>query len=120
MRLLGVVAGIVATSVAFWLLFFIVGLPLFPNLHPEGAIPTGFAWWVHVAVATTPPLVSLLLTFFLGGLAAGGAASASPGPNGVVGAALIAFGGFSVVRSATGALDMGTHKQSWRDLHGFR
>ena len=93
--LVGVVAGVVATSVVFWLLFFIVGLPLFPNLYPEGVIPTGFAWYIHVVVATIPPLVSLLLTFFLGGLAAGGVASASPGPNGAVSAALTAFGGFT-------------------------
>ena len=94
LRLVGVVAGIVATSVMFWLFFFIVRLPLFPNLYPEGAIPTGFAWWVHVVAATIPPLISLLLTFFLGGLVVGGVTSASPGTNGVAGAALIAFGGF--------------------------
>lgn len=95
MRLVGVVAGIVATSVAFWLLFFVVGLPLFQNLYPEGMIPTGFAWYAHVVLATISPLISLLLTFFLGGLAAGGVTSASPGPNGVAGAALTAFGGFT-------------------------
>jgi hypothetical protein len=42
------ILSIMATCVAFWLLFFVVGLPLFPNLYPEGAIPTGLAWYVHV------------------------------------------------------------------------
>jgi hypothetical protein len=94
LRLVGIFAGIVATSAAFWLLFLVVGLPLFPNLYPEGVIPTGFAWYVHAALATIPPLLSLLLTFFHGGLVAGGVTSASPGLNGMAGAALMAFGGF--------------------------
>lgn len=92
--LVGVIAGIVTTSAAFWLLFVVVGLPFFPNLYPEGAIPTGFAWYVHVVSATIPPVFSLLLTFFLGGLVAGGVTSASPGPNGAAGAALLASGSF--------------------------
>ena len=92
--LVGVVAGIVTTSTAFWLLFVVGGLPFFPNLYPEGALPTGFAWYVHVIWAIIPPLFSLLLTFFLGGLVTGGVTSASPGPNGAVGAALLASGSF--------------------------
>jgi hypothetical protein len=93
--LVSVVAGVVATSVAFWLIRVVVGLPLFPNLYPEGAIPTGFAWYIHVVLFTFPPLASLLLSFFLGGLAAGGVASATPGSNGAVSAALTGFGGFT-------------------------
>lgn len=94
LRLVGVVAGIVATYVANRLLSLIVRVPFFPNLYPEGVIPTGFAWYVHVASATIPSLMVLFSTFFLGGMASGGVASASPGTNGAVGAALIAFGVF--------------------------
>jgi hypothetical protein len=34
---LGVVVGVAATCAAFWLLFFVVGLPLLPTLLPEGS-----------------------------------------------------------------------------------
>ena len=94
-RLVSIIVGVVATCAVFWLLFLVVGLPLFPNLYPEGAIPTGFAWYVHVVRATLPPLGSLLLTFFLGGLASGGMASSSPGLNGASSVAVAAFGGFA-------------------------
>jgi hypothetical protein len=95
LRFVGVVAGIVATCVAFWLLFFVIRLPLFPNLYPEGVIPTGFAWYVHVVRATIPSVLSLLLTFFLGGLAAGVAGPAFSGRNGALGAAITAIGAFA-------------------------
>ncbi len=93
-RWVSLVVGVMATSAAFWLLL-VFGLPILPGLYPEGAIPTGLAWYVHLVRATAPPLTFLLLTFFLGGLAAGRAASTSPGLNGAVGAAITAFGGFA-------------------------
>lgn len=94
-RWASIIVGVVATSATFWLLFLVVGLPLFPNLYPEGAIPTGTAWYVHVVRATLPPLASLLLTFFLGGLVSGGVTSVSWEFYGALSVAVTAFGGFA-------------------------
>lgn len=80
----------VATCVVLWLLFFVVDLPLFPNLYPEGAIPTGIAWYAHVVRATLPPL-----TLFLGGLISGVVAPGFRGLNGAVSAAVPALGAFA-------------------------
>jgi hypothetical protein len=92
----GIGTGVVATCVAFWLLFFVVSLPLFPNLYPEGVeLPTGLAWYVHVLSATLPPLASWLLTFAVGGLVAGVLVSAFSGLNGALSAAVTALGGFA-------------------------
>jgi hypothetical protein len=95
-RWMGVGAGVVATCVAFWLLFLVVGQPLFPNLYPEGVeLPTGLAWYVHVVSATLPPLASWLLAFAVGGLAVGVLESAFQGLNAALSAAITALGGFA-------------------------
>jgi hypothetical protein len=89
-------AGVLATCVAFWLLFIVVGLPLFTNLYPEGVVlPTGLAWYVHVVSATLPPLASWLAAFAVGGLVVGVAAHAFSGLNGALSAAVTALGGFA-------------------------
>jgi hypothetical protein len=94
--LVGVGTGVVATCVVFWLLFLVVGLPLFPVYLPEGVeLPIGLAWYVHVVRVTLPPLASLLLTFFLGGLVVGVVVSAFAGLNGALSAATAAFGAFA-------------------------
>lgn len=94
-RWVSVGAGVVATCVAFWLFFFVAGLPLFPNLYPEGVVlPTGLAWYVHVASATLPPLASWLLVFAVGGLVVGVLVSPFSGLNGALSAAVTAVGGF--------------------------
>lgn len=95
-RWLGVVVGVAATCVAFWLLFFVVGLPLLPNFYPEGVeLPTGLAWYVHVVSATLPSLASWLLAFVVGGLVVGVVVSGFAGMNGALSAAATAFGGFA-------------------------
>jgi hypothetical protein len=106
LRLVGIFAGIVATSAAFWLLSLVVGLPLFPNLYPEGVIPTGFAWYVHAALATIPPLLSLLLTFFLGGWRGDICLSGTERDGGCRSDRIRRF---PLVRGAIGALDVGAH-----------
>lgn len=93
---LGVFGGIMATCVAFWLLFFVVGLPLLPTLDPEGVeLPTGLAWFAHVVSATLPPLASWLLVFAMGGLVVGVIVPAFPGLNAALSAATTLFGGFA-------------------------
>ena len=87
-RLVSIIFGVVATCVFFWLLFLVAGLPLFPSLYPEGAIPTGLDWYVHLVRATVPPLTSLLLVFSLGGLVSGAVPSGSPGLAGASSVAL--------------------------------
>ncbi len=95
-RLMGIIVGAAATCAVFWLVFRVLGLPLFPVLYPEGVgLPTGLAWYAHVVRATLPPLASWLLVFFVGGLVAGGVVSAFPGLNGAASAAVTMLGGFA-------------------------
>ena len=95
-RWLGVVVGVAATCVAFWMLFFAMGLPLLPTYLSEGVeLPTGLAWYAHVVSVTVPPLASWLLAFALGGLVVGVVVPAFSGLNGALGAATTLFGGFA-------------------------
>ena len=89
-----VVAGLAATSLAFWVFFF-AGPGIFPFLYPAGSAPIGAAQDLRPVLAALLVLAFLLLTFFLGGLAAGVVASASPGRHGALGTALAAFGAFA-------------------------
>lgn len=93
--LAGVFAGLATTPLAFWLLFFVGGPKFFPYLYPAGETPVGDASYVQMVLAALFLLASLLSTFFLGGLAAGVAASASPGRVGAMGAVLAASCGFA-------------------------
>lgn len=93
--LAGVLAGLAATALAFWLLFFVGGPAIFPYLYPEDATPVGAASYARMVLAALLLLASLLATFFLGGLAAGAVTPIFPGRNGALGAFLSASGGFA-------------------------
>lgn len=95
LELVGVLVGVAATALAFWLLFFVGSSVIFPNPYPEGAMPVDRARYVQVVLDALLLLVPLLLTFFLGGLAAGMMVSAFPGQHGGLVTALTSFGGFA-------------------------
>ena len=78
--------GVAATLVVLSLLFGVVGLPLYPRGQPEGAVPTGLAWYVFCDVQPVDSSVLLFLAFFLGNLVVGVVAPSSPGLNGAVSA----------------------------------
>lgn len=92
--LAGVVLGIGATAVAFPVVFFLPGVPLFPVLFVEGSVVGSPAWYAHAVLAALPVVGSWLLTFFLGGLVAGRVAPAHPGLNGAVCAGVAMLGIF--------------------------
>ena len=94
-RWVGVLCGGVATFAAFFLLFVVLGSRVFVPLYPEGALPTGLAWYLHLAVATLLPLTFLLAAFFAGSIVVGRLVATSPGLNGSVCAALVSGGGFA-------------------------